>query len=266
MNAKGHFNTYVSLLDIVDEALGDLEEGMHYKEKFLMWGMRLYKRYRMDIKGNIKTTRLEMTAWKSIVLPDDCVDWLLIGVPSGQALFTFVNDSFMLTRDCACDDDAPTRTDYSKLEIDMFGEAVQFFNWNEYGEHTGKMFGLVAKDNGLGYFNPHPTDRVNEIQLSENVKAGTRIVLMYLASLFDPRADAVVHPYCADFIRAGIILEYIRHKMRKGSRSVSVMAYRDAKDEYDNALCEAVERMAHLGREDILEALRQTYSLAPKLT
>lgn len=262
MNAKGHFKTYVSLLDIVDEALGDLDEGSHFKEKFLMWGMRLYKRYRMDIKGNIKTVKREMTPWKSVLLPDDCVDWLAIGIPTGQELLTFVNDPKMLTRYCACDEDAPTKASYENE--DMAGEGLQYFNWTELGEHTGKMFGMVAKDNGLGYFNPHPTDRVNEIQLSEKVKAGTKIVLMYLASLFDPRADAVVHPYCADFIRAGIILEYVRHKMRKGSRSASVMAYRDIKDEFDNALCDAVERMAHLSKEDILEAIRQPYSLAPK--
>ena len=167
-------------------------------------------------------------------------------------------------RDHACDEDEPKAPTFAEANLDIAGEGFQFHNLTEFGEHAGKLFGQIQKDNGLGYFNPNPTDRVNEIQLSANVKAGTKIVFMYLASLFNPRADAVVHPYCADMIRAGIILEHVRSKMRRGSRSISGLAYKDVKDEFDNALCDAVERMSHLTRESILETLRQSYSLAPK--
>lgn len=263
-NMKAHSSQLISLNEIADSALLDLQESAHRREQFLHWTLKYYKRYRMDHVGNIKIVKLDMTPWKSIELPDDNVDWIAIGIPTGQMLLTFVNDPSLLPRYCACDDDEPTETTTVE-NVDVDGQGIQQWSISEFGENAGRMFGLIQKDNGLGYFNPHYNDRVNEIQLSARVKAGTKIVLIYLGELFDPSVDNVVHPYYEPMIRSGIHWENMKFHVRTGSRTISVAALRDAEQEFKDELCLAVERASHLTKEGILEAIRQSTSLSPKL-
>lgn len=260
---KAHSSQLVSLREIADKALGDLMESSHRKEQFLMWALDYYKRYRMDIAGEIKTVRLDMTPWKSILLPTDCVDWIFVGIPSGEMLMTFTKKS-LLPRDCACDDDAPTEPTFTN--VDMAGEGVQFYNFTEFGEDAGKLYGQLIKDNGLGYFSPNPNERVNEIQLSAKVNSGTKIVLMYLSSLFNPDVEGVVHNYAEDFVRKGIHYENLKFKRRNGNRNISALDIQLAKDELDDELCALAERkISGFNTESIIDACRQAYRLTPKI-
>lgn len=258
---KAHSSQLVSILEIANKALADLGEGSHRKEQFILWAVDYYRQLRMDVAREIRTVRLSMTPWKSIILPPDCVDWYLLGIPNGQDLMAFTKKA-ILTRDCSCDEDEPTEANYTS--IDVQGEGVQFFNCTEFGEDPGKLFGLLVKDNDLGYFAPHPDQRVNEIQLSTKVAAGTTIQLMYLSTLFDPTADSVVHPYCEDFVRKGIHFNNLKHRRRSGNKSITRDMIMDAKQELDDELCLVAERRWDLTSDDIIEASRAGIQLGIK--
>ncbi len=259
---KGHSNTYLSLNDIVDTALLDLQESAHRKEQFLSWALDYYKRYRMDMAKEIRTVKLSMTPWKSIMLPDDCVDWIALGIPNGQMLMTFVNDNTITPRDCACDTDSPQQPTFDN--VDVAGEGFPFYNCTEFGEDPGKLFGLLVKNNGVGYFHPNYNERVNEIQLSVQVKEGTKILLMYLSTLFNPNVSSVVHPYFEFVIRYGIHYENMKYKRRSGNKNISLGEIAAAKDELDEEICKAVERSSDLRTEDIISITREAILLAPK--
>lgn len=258
---KAHTKQLVSILQIVDGALLDLGESAHRKEQFIHWAITYFKMLKMDFAREIKTVKLKMTPWKAVVLPDDCVDWYMIGIRNGQDLMAFTKKS-LLPRDCSVDDSAPEKATYPLSETS--GEGIQFFNYTEYGEDPGKMFGLLQKDNGLGYFDPNQNERVNEIQLSTHVNADAEILLLYLATLFDPRSDSVVHPYCEQFITKGIHYENLKHRRRAGNRSITADMVREAKDELDDEICNMVERRWDLSSDDIIEVARNASQLGLK--
>lgn len=258
---KSHSSQLVSIREIAFKALADLGEGSHRAEQFLMWAVDLYRQLRMDVMGDIKTVRLPMTAWKSVILPEDCVDFIFIGIPNGQQLMTFTKKQ-LLTRDCSCDEDEPTDAVYTNVDVD--GEGVQYYNLTDFGEDAGKLFGLLVKDNGLGYFTPNPMARVNEIQLSTHVASGTLITLMYLSTLFDPTIDSVVHPYAEDFIRKGIHYLNLKHRRSSGNRSITRDMILDSKKEMDDELCLLAERRSDMGVDDIIEAARSGIQLGLK--
>lgn len=259
---KAHSGQLVSILEIVNKALADLGESSHRKEQFILWSVDYFRKLKMDMAREIRTVSLSMTAWKSVILPDDCVDWYLIGIRNGQDLMAFTKKS-ILARDCSCDEDEPTTADYAS-RTDVLGEGINFFNYTEFGEDPGKLYGLLVKDNGLGYFAPNPNPRVNEIQLSTHVPAGTPIILMYLATLFDPTVDSVVHPYCEDMIRKGIHYENLKHRRRSGNRNITRDMILDAKQELDDEICLVAERRWDLSEDDIIEAARAGIQLGLK--
>lgn len=250
---KAHNSQLVSIQEIANKVLADLGESAHRKEQFVMWAIDYYKRYRMDMAREIKTVSLSMTPWKSVILPNDCVDWYLIGIRNGDELMVFTKKS-ILPRDCSMNEDEPTAADYESLDVN--GDGVQFFNYTENGEDPGKLFGLLVKDNGLGYFAPNPNQRVNEIQLSTHVDAGTQIILMYLGTLFDPTIESVVHPYAVEMIECGIHYANLKNRRRSGNRSITRDMIKDAKDELDEAICQLAERRWDLSADDIIEAAR----------
>lgn len=258
---KAHTDQLVSIQQIADGVLADLQESAHRKEQFLKWGLDYFRRYRMDVARDVKETFLEMTPWKSIELPKDCVDWIRIGIRNGEVIDTLTNAK-LFTRDCACDEDEPVAPTYT---LDDAAEGVQYWSVTEQGEDAGKMYGLLVKDNGLGYYTPHPNQRVNEIQLSARVPAGTQIYLMYLSTLFDPSYESVVHPYCQDLIAYGIHYENLKSRRRAGNYNVSIVDIRDAKAELDEELCKVAERRFDLRYEDIMEIIRSGHRLSPKM-
>jgi hypothetical protein len=257
---KAHTLQLVSLEEIVNKALSDLLEGAHRKEQFLMWGLDYYRKYRMNLAREVKTVSLDMTPWKSVILPDDCVDWIMVGIRNGELINTFTKAA-LAPRDCACDEDAPTEAEY---KAEPGSEGVVYYNCFGFGDDAGKMYGLMHKDNGLGYFDPNPNQGVNEIQLSAKVAAGTKIYLMYLSSLFDPDRGAVVHPYCEDMVRYGIHYENLKHKRRSGNRNISPVDVKMAKDELDEEICLVAERRWDLSPEDVIAAAREGYRQIPK--
>jgi hypothetical protein len=258
---KGNTSTYLSINEIVNKALLDLGESNHRKEQFVHWAIDYYRRFRMDMAREVKTVKLSMTAWKSIELPVDCVDWIMIGIPNGQQIMTFTKKSLAARTDVN-DQSEPSEPNYDSMENP--GDGIQFFNYTEHGEDPGKLFGNLVKDNGLGYFDPNPNQHVNEIQLSTHVNAGTEIYLMYLSTLFDPQLHSVVHPYAEDMIRKGIHYENLKHGRRAGNRSVSGDMIYEAKRELDDEICLVAERRWDLSPETIVEAAKSGYRLTPK--
>lgn len=256
---KSNSEQLVTLNEIVDKYLLDLGESAHKKEQALQWAVDFYRKYKMDMARTVKTVTLQMTPYKAIILPDDCVDWISVGIRNGSIISTFVHDRDLATRECACDEDAEPFPTYDNVDLSQC-ETIPFYG----GDSGGRMFGMLMKDNGLGYFNPNPNQGVNEIQLSPHVNAGTPIYLMYLSTLFDPRVDSIVHPYAEDMIRAGIHYKNLVMKKRSGNRSVSSQDIRDAKQELDDEICLLAERRWDLSAETIVETLRAAKRLTPK--
>jgi hypothetical protein len=257
---KAHSSQLLSIEEIVNKVLLDLGESAHLKEKFLSFGVSWFKKWRKDMAREVKKTTLEMTPWKSVVLPNDCVDWIQIGVKNGESFDTFTNKK-LNPRDCACDDDEPIAAEYCP---EQGSEGLQLNDITEFGEDPGKLYGLKSKDNGLGYFEPNRIQGSNEIQLSASVRSGTPIMLVYLATLLNPDVDLCVHPYAQDAMETFIHWKNLQMKKRAGARNINQEQIDEAKREYDNELCLLAEIRMDLNAETIMELVRDSYMLSPK--
>jgi hypothetical protein len=85
---KGNRQTYRTIEEIVDGVCLDLGEGNHRKEQYLRWAIQEAQEWKMDMAKEVKTVKLDLTAWKSIVLPSDCIDWIKIGIQDGDVIKT----------------------------------------------------------------------------------------------------------------------------------------------------------------------------------
>lgn len=257
---KAHDSQLLTIEELVNQVSLDLGEGMQRKEQFLSWGVEIFKKWRANMAREFKSVTLEMTPWKSIILPSDCVDFILVGVKNGESFDTFTNKKLGL-RDCACDDDEPTKAVYC---TEPGSEGRQFNNITEFGEDPGKLYGLISKDNRLGYLNANHIEGSNEIQLSDSVKAGTRIRLIYLATLFNPDIDCCVHPYAQPMMQAYMHWRNLQRRRQAGNRNISPVDIQMAKAEFDEEWCHLAEMRMEITSETIVELIRDGYRLSPK--
>lgn len=262
----GHKSTYITLTDLVGEAMANVGETIHMKEDFLRWGIKYAKRHHMDEAKEVKTRQIQLTPWKAIELPDDCVDWIQVGVQCGNMIKTFVHDhNIALDHECVdkvkqYNKDCNT---FDNLEIvpDYF---LPFYNATFLGEDPGKLFGNMLKDNGWGYFTENNNQGSCEIQFKTDLPSTTVIYLEYISSGFDPNEETLLHPYAADHIRAGIEYEYVRFKWRSGASKYNRAMLEEAKMYYEEEFDRFIDRIWDLSVEDIIEHLKSGYKLTPK--
>lgn len=264
---SGNKKTYKTINEIVDEVCLDLGEGSHRKEQYFRWAIKHVNRWHMDQAREIKTVRIKMTPWKAIVMPEDCIDWIKVGIQDGNLIKTFVH-----TKDIALwnDKDANGVKIYNDDPVDSLGSIVDcttdtslywpFYNYNEYGEDSGRLFGLAMKDNGFGYFTENRNAGSCELQFRTKVDAGTNIYLEYLATGFTANKECLIHPYATDLVAQGIHKERARFAIK----TEGIAQYRIACEEYDQEFERVKDRMWDYNVEELLEQIRNGQQLSPK--
>lgn len=251
---------FVTLDQCVRNALMDIGAGMERYETFKKWSLDTFNMFHFDMAQSVKTKRISLTPWKAIELPDDYVDWVLIGVQmsNGQiAVFTH-DDRISLP---TLDEDEDGEVDpivYDSEEslpvvIDQYPSQYWFLTHNEFGEDKGGLFGLTTKDNGVGYYKFNTERR--EIQFSPSVRGDTTIYFEYLARGREPGEKTVVNMYAAKLIELGI------HRWRIHFSKASIAE----KDLHRRAFYEEYyrvqSRILKVSVEDVLECARNGYKL-----
>lgn len=261
---KGHESIYRPLSEIVSEALLDSGDGAHWFERYLRWGIKYAEEIFSDWCPQVKTVEVPFTMWKAIQLPADCHDWILVGVQNGHDVMTFVHDrtiATVFTKDENGVKEANGTPDYNDdytENPECSDYAVPFYNYyNALGEHKGNMFGLLVKDNGLGYFTENKNKDVSELQCRFNLRAGTKAYLMYITTGFSPTGETMIHPDYAEYIVQGI------HRERQSkSRDKSGLAWTEK--EFERQYYRILDKKWEYSTADITEYLMSGYSSTPK--
>jgi hypothetical protein len=253
----------VTLDSIIRSALMDLGAGMERYETFRHWAIEGLRDFHFDMAQEIRTVQLSLTAWKAIELPTDFVDWAMLGVVVNNQIQCFTNDErISLFRE---DADENGEIDPIVAPVDTTirdsnpNDRLWFWNnYNANGEYTGQLFGLTVKFNGVGYFRMNKERR--EIQFSPNIDGNTKIYLEYISDGYNPSEKTVVNIYAAKLIKL-----YIHWQRTKYSNSATVMAKREAKDDYWNEYSKVQNRLNPITVADVLECARDAYRLVPSL-
>lgn len=265
---KGNAAIYRPLSEIVSEALLDSGDGIAWMERYMRWAIKYADEIFSDgWCPNIVTVEVDITPWKAIELPADCYDWIMVGVRNGHDVMTFVHDRTIATVFDKDDDGVkvanaePEYIDGYVPNPELSDTIVPFYNltnnFTSLGENTGKLFGLLVKNNGLGYFTENKNKDVSELQFKFNVVSGTKVYLMYITTGFNVSGETMIHPDYAEYIVQGI------HRERQSkSRDKSGLAWTE--QEFSRQYLRMLDKKWEYSTEDITEYIKSGYSSTPK--
>ena len=243
----------VTLDSIVRSALMDLGENESRYEQFRHFAIAGYREFHWDLAQEIKTAKLELTAWKACQLPIDYVDWVKIGyVNSAGAIVLFTHDDRIPIHHDDEDGYPESITSTETLpEPSTTTSEQQLPLWD-----SGGLFGLVAKSNGAGYYKFNPQRR--EIQFAPSIKSDTVVYLEYISDGVNPCEKTVVNLMAAKLIQ--LYIHWQRVKFAKSSNLGQIaMAKKDYEVEYNRVQ----DRLNKITVEDVLECARNGYRLTP---
>ena len=242
----------VTLDSIIRSALMDIGAGMERYEQFRHWSIEGYRMFYFDHAKEIKTIKLELTAWKAVQLPIDFVDYAMIGVVVDNRIEVFTNDNRISLYHPDAD---PLDGDPDAREApETTDSTYYFYNVTSQGEDAGQLYGKTVTDNGIGYFKMNRERR--EIQFSPHVDGDTEIYMEYISDSYDPCNTTMVNVYAARLIK--LFIHWQRHEFSKSSTG---MERERAKDMYDKELFKVQSRLSDITVADVLDAARDGYRL-----
>lgn len=246
----------VTLDSVVRSALMDLGLGLERYEVFKHWAIEGFRDWHFGLSQEIKTAKLELTAWKSIEIPVDYVDWVKIGVLNSDGrIMLFTHDDRIGIHHEDTDgypEDVTSTETLPEPTVDANVDELPLWN---YGD-SGQLFGLVAKSNSVGYYKFNPQRR--EIQFAPSIKSDTVVYLEYISDGIDPCAKTVVNVYAAKLLKL-----YIHWQRVKFARSSSMAEKEMARRDYYVEHGVVQSRLSPVTVEDVLEASRNGYRLTP---
>jgi hypothetical protein len=249
----------VTLDSIVRGYLMDLGVGLERYEQGLHWAIDCNRDFRMDVSREIKTVELPLTSWKAVEMPDDYITYVLIGIRKNGRLYIFSNDKEIPLFFDKNEEQVPLPNEElynDEGEIDVIPDRLfRIQSLNGYGEDQGRLFGLGAKSNGVGYFRINHERR--EIQLNPLMDAGT-VYLEYIADGYSPCSNTLVPITAAKLHRL-----YIHWQRLKFSKASNNGERAQAEKEYWDEFRRVNERMDDTTIADIVEAAIDGYSGSP---
>lgn len=254
---EGAKRGFVSIDEIVKSYLMDFGAGMERYEQGKHWILEGYRSYNFDLDAVIKTVQLSLTAWKAAILPDDFIDFVMIGVEFDKQIRLFTNDrriSLYLPDNIPPNGDPATRIGSNTLPDTSDISRFFFYNYDGRGMDTGKLFGLSVKTNGVGEFRINKERR--EIQFNLSLTSTTPIYLEYISDGINPSEKTCVNIYAAK------LLKLYGHWMRHTFAESSTMAEKQmAEKMYYQEYWTVQSRLNPLRAEDVMEVMRDSYKL-----
>lgn len=249
---------FLTLDQIVRSAIMDIGASMNRYEQFKHFAIEGYRDFHLELAQEVKTVRLPLTAWKSVELPVDYVDWVMIGYEMNNNIQVFLHDERIPLPTIDEDEDgvldAPVATQATPVEQVPGGVPYYFYNHTKFGEDTGELYGLTTKFNGIGYYKFNPERR--EIQFDAAINADTTIYLEYISDGYNPTEATVVNVQAAKLVKSYIHM--CRHKYAKSSTGQDKKM---SEDDYYREFRRVQDRLQPITVADVLECARDGYKL-----
>jgi len=239
------------------DALDDIGETEARFDVFLKWALRAARSWHIDQAKEVKTKILKLTKHRSIVLPDDYVDWVKVGIKCGDTVKTFTHDTSIASHyDCVAgekQENMPCYDDVNLFELDISSDKYLFHNIlsTDYGVDT-PIFGLAYKSNGLGYFTVHREE--GEIQFRAIMPRNSDIYLEYISNGWDPNKETVINPLAYD-----LIIQFIHWQNLRFNKTIARSHVKEARKEYWDEFDRVQYRLLDLTIEDVQEVAREAF-------
>lgn len=205
----------VSLNHITRSVLSQKQLPIHYYYRFLKYASDGFRELLFDVLQVTNTVRLPVNDLNEATIPGDYVDWVKIGVQSGQFVRPLISKE-SINNLANFDTDDGSQIAYPEPETDE-DLLVGYYNWlgentNTHGEDMGGYYGV-----GAGV-EPDTFKVIRErgvIQLNQRITE-TKIVLQYLGDGSSVNAVSTVEPYAQKTIECYIDWQYKLHSKSFG--------------------------------------------------
>jgi hypothetical protein len=251
-------NGIVSLREIINKVLFEKDQGgMHKFLLFKNYGIDLLRKLHTGVLREVKTTKIEMSALKTIELPTDCAAIVKVGVQVGDKVRVFLRDhqiALMFDKDDCGNEVANSPATPTTSDDDEFRYPFYFANYiNDYGEHKGGFYGY-----GSGV--SHEAYEINgrTIYFNSDIET-TNVYLEYVSTGFNPTEETLVPVIFTNAIKTYIKWQYAADKVGPNSSEARGWQQLHGKEMTDAKLTNNPITI-----EDILNASRSGYMLSPK--
>lgn len=254
--------TTVSLDQIVRNLIVKRRYTIHIYLDFLVYAVECLRTLSMDDLKVINTMELAVDPnTNSIDLPDDYLDYVQVGIRSGQNTKPLVETDKINPLVARTADFTPTS--YGAIgtndsNIIYYGAIYPYyFNtvvWNNYGEFTGRQFGYNSYNDDT--FSVFPER--NQIQLTERLSV-SHIVLRYISDGMNSDSATQITPYAFQTIS-----NYIMWQMKENSRTYSDSESERARQLYINERLILRGRLSDLTTERLKRSLQKAVYGSPK--
>lgn len=246
---------YYKLASIVDNFMieNDLPDGWFAKS--LVFAIRGLRELSLDTWNDVKTVLLDVSDQKTVLLPDDFVDWSYVGIQIGQYRVAIgVNDELnTLNRrpDSPSVAGLPTQHMPNGIDFDAYN-----YNFNNYAGGGFWCRGLVTK----GFFKVFDNGQCKQLLIDYDYPI-KKVYVNYITDGFNPCEETIIHPYLYDYL-----VKYMEHKYeeKNNPKATESSIDRKARDVFW-AEKRIRARKNNLDPQTLLNITRQYTTLAIKM-
>lgn len=242
------------LKEIVNLHLKETDEGDDAFARAYSFGLSGYRQLMMDVAGAPKSTRIELLPNKTAKLPDDFLNFIMVGVMNerGEIATLTENKQLSMYEDCN-EDRLSQQVQYNRQN---FLPNYYYFANKPYTYPLNYTISYgVGSSNTLGMFR---IDIEKGLILFPREFRYTHVFLEYIGFPCCGEDDYYVHPFLVETLGFYIYWSSIRKK-----KNVPLSVIRTARDEYFNERRLSGLRFQAISRQKIND-LRVHTKLAPK--
>jgi len=253
-------NRFFKVASIVDQVCIDLDLPTDkYFNKFLSWALFDIVDLKMDAANDVITVKLPISDVNTVTLPGNYVDWVKIGIPSGQYIKTLAVNEDLSSQERTVGNpefsaDFPPGWLPNGTDITAYGY--------EFANYGGRS--LLSMGGGLpsrGHFKVVGRPGNNYELLLDAGIPSEEIYIEYIGLGIDPCGETVLSPYLGQWLRAD--LHHAYEKFKPESRRSEAAIQRTGRELWHQEQ-KVRGRTNKLTPDDVLSATRKSYRLTNK--
>lgn len=253
---EGQHNTMGAIVDHVLFKKTLHESWWQWMLEMGLWHLRELK---LDTWQDVKTELLAVTDRKTVILPDDFIDWVIVGIPVGQyAVSLGLNTQLKLT------DRTTSDSTVAGLLSQNLPSGLDFAAYGGYYLSNFRGSSIPCVGSGLninkGSFRVLENKTYKELLLDYDFNQ-THVYLEYITDGFEPCGETILHPYFCDYVKKG--MEFSWEEEKNPSRTEASID-RKAKDLRD-AWRLVRARKNNLDPQTIINLTRQQTRFTPHI-
>lgn len=251
---------YMKLSSLIDQICIDLDLSVsHYFNRLLSWGCLAIMDLHLDNAQSTKTVLLPINDVCQCNLPEDFVDWCIIGIPFGQYIKTLsVNDQLS-----AIPRTIENWNPNQRFPPGWLPDGVDMMQYSAYQLPNFGGRGLVSFGGGLphrGHYKIVNSGGCKTLLLDVGLPA-TSIYLSYIGLGISACGETILEPAIYEYVRAYIHHQYEQFGKRLDKSEAAIQ--RTGRNLWHQRMV-AIGRQNSISPTDLLTISRKSYRLTNK--